>query len=284
MVTSPTLALFPTWTIVFFVFVLGAIIGSFLDVVVTRFHTGASINGRSRCMSCGKDLCWYELVPCLSYLLLRGRCHGCNSLIPKRLLITEVLTGGLFLLVFFSSTSLSALFLNWVLVSVLVVVTIYDLEHMIIPNEFVATLLVVAAALWYVGVGESGLVAGLLPVLISVGGAFFFYASLWFVSRGRWIGFGDAKLAAPLAIVLPPMATMSFVILSFWVGAAISLTLILVQYLLKRGQKHLPFLIAPITMKSEVPFAPFMIAAFLLVYFLQVDVLNLVSFISYALL
>lgn len=257
-----------------FLFVLGSIVGSFLDVFTLRFHTGASINGRSHCLSCGQVLDWYELFPLFSYLFLRGRCRVCQSRIPARLFLMELGTGGLFVLVWYVAE-------NWHMVSVgllfamlAIVITVYDVRHLVIPNAFVfatgaVTLLHLGWVLW----PEFDLLT-IVSYLVSGLLAFCFYASLWLVSQGRWIGLGDAKLALPLAATLSISQTFSFVVLSFWVGAGVSVALLLFQWGLKRGQTYLRFLRVPLTMKSEVPFAPFLLVAFALVYFFHVDVLR----------
>ena len=127
----------PPYFITGTVFLLGLIIGSFLDVIACRFHTGKSINGRSRCMSCGNTLTWYELFPLFSYLVLRGRCKNCNGRIPARLFFIEILTAFLFLYIALHTISLLELAFGLVLSSVLLLIVLYDYNHMIIPNEFV---------------------------------------------------------------------------------------------------------------------------------------------------
>lgn len=308
MISAPIFAFLPLWLVIFFVFTLGAIIGSFLDVVVTRFHAGASLSGRSRCLSCGRTLSWYELVPCLSFLILRGRCQGCHSLIPKRLLVTEIITGGLFTLVFFMSSSWTLLFLNWILVSILLIITLYDVMHLIIPNEFVLLLTMVAFAIWLIGGTQASLGTNFLYSAGTALAVFVFYGSLWLFSGGRWIGLGDAKLAAPLAFILTPLSAVSFVIFSFWLGAVISLSImawpIVIRFIIslfkaffatitkvndtRRGffkTFHSRLVVEKypryFTIKSEVPFAPFIIGAFLLVYFFSADALELVNTVIY---
>ncbi len=273
------LTILPSYYSATIIFILGLIIGSFLDVIVCRFHTGKSINGRSRCMSCGHTLSWYELFPLVSYLVLRGRCKNCDGNIPLRLLLMELLTGSLFLLVYLVSTSLLSLGLALVLVSLLIVVALYDIKHMVIPHEFVFAALALAVVSLFIEMGFVFNVQVLLLHLVSAVCASFFYAALWVVSKGRWIGLGDAKLAFPLGLMLVPLEGFSMVVLSFWIGAGVSIVLLLVQKLLKSGKKHLPFLHIPLTMKSEVPFAPFMLLAFLAVYFAQTDVLTLMTFL-----
>lgn len=259
------------------VFIFGLIIGSFLDVIVCRFHTGKSINGRSRCFSCGHTLSWFELFPFVSYLVLRGKCRSCEGYIPLRLLCTELSTGFLFLYVFLHTGLSLFLLLFLVLTALLVVTVLYDYRHMIIPNEFVVAIATIGflylVLLVYAGIPLQMLTLHFLSAL----GASGFYFVLWFMSKGRWIGLGDAKLAFALGLFLYPLEAFSMVVFSFWIGAGISLSLLALQQLLKRGQKHLPFLPFTLTIKSEVPFAPFLIMSFVLVFFERAHILKLVE-------
>lgn len=273
------LQIFPPYYVGVVVFLLGLIIGSFLDVIVCRFHTGKSINGRSRCMSCGHTLSWYELFPLVSYLVLRGRCKNCNGNIPLRLLLMEFLTGSLFLLVYLVSTSLLSLGLALVLVSLLIVIALYDIKHMVIPHEFVFATFSLALLSLFAHTGLVFNVQFLLAHFVAGAGASLFYAALWVISKGRWIGLGDAKLAFPLGLMLLPLQGFSMIVLSFWIGAGVSIVLLLLQKILKSGKKHLPFLRIRLTMKSEVPFAPFMLLAFLAVYLAHADVLLLMGYL-----
>lgn len=261
------------------VFVFGAIIGSFLNVVIYRFHTGKSLNGSSHCLSCLQPLLWYELFPLLSYLCLRGRCRTCQAYIPPRYFVVELLTACTFLQLYYLMEPLVATFLLAIIAAILIVIAVYDVYHFIIPNELVLLLSFGVAA--YVGydVVESGEWTALLPASLSALGAFLFYAGLWKVSEGRWIGFGDAKLAIPLGFFASFPAVFSTIVLSFWVGAAVSVSLLLVQKLLERGQRPLQFFGTPLTMKSEIPFAPFLIIGFILSTIYGVDVLELIAYV-----
>jgi len=270
------ISLLPLWYQYTFVTLLGLIIGSFLNVYIYRFHTGKSLSGRSHCMSCARPLRWFELLPVVSYLALRGRCRICGSYIPFRYVLVELLTAGLFGLGFMFM-SFGWLLLVWfLLIALLVVILMYDLDHLIIPNELVvavsgvAILLVCMEASWRVSFAFFDNVYAAI-------GAFIFYGGLWFISGGRWIGFGDAKLAMPLAFILGPLGVFSFVVLSFWIGAGVSVSFLGIQKWLQRGKHRLSKYGFSLTMKSEVPFAPFMIAAFILVAWLHFDVLSLIE-------
>lgn len=268
----------PSWSILVAVFVFGTIFGSFLDVCVCRFHTGKSINGSSRCLSCGKRLHWYELFPLLSFLFQRGRCRGCGCKIDVRLFVMEVVTGGLFVVAASAASGLVEFGWLAVFLLVLLAITVYDYNHFIIPDELTIALLVLITG-WLGYQWWSGLVTMetvLWTVGASVAGAAFFLF-LWAVSKGRWLGFGDVKLAIPLGLWVGPGLVFSFIVLSFWVGAGLSVCLLVWQKY-KRGKAGLHLSQETLTMKSAVPFAPFMIIGAALVYFFSIDVLSLFSF------
>ncbi len=266
--------------IIVLAFGLGVIIGSFLNVYIYRFHTGKSLSGSSHCLSCQTPLRWYDLFPLLSYLFLRGRCRRCSSYIPSRYFWVELLTG----LLFVSVVLVEPIWWLWpwyaVLISVLVVVAVYDLYHMVIPQEFIYTLLALALIFvgykWWVLPDWYGLVSAALGGLIG----YLFFWGLWKYSSGRWVGYGDAKLAIPLGMIVGLNGVFSLLVLSFWIGAAISLALMGFWYLKEksRGQKGLSFRTKPLTMKSEVPFAPFLILSFLAVLLWHIDVLEIISY------
>ncbi len=261
------------------VFVFGAIIGSFLNVVIYRMHTGKSLNGRSHCMTCGVHLSWKELFPVLSYLALRAKCRHCTAYIPWRYLFVEVLTGVSFLFLYTMYAHDLFLFaLHALLASALIVIAVYDMRHTIIPDEL--TLMVGGVAIAMQGY-QFLLSRDVFALLYTCVGAFcaaLFFWGLWYVSKGRWIGLGDAKLALPLGLIVGSGGAFSMVVLSFWIGAGISLILLGVQRALKRGKIALPFLPNPLTIKSEVPFAPFLILGFLCVHLFNADIFEIIIF------
>lgn len=282
MFEAEVMALMPAWFdtyIACMIFVFGAIIGSFLNVVIYRFHTGRSLNGSSHCMSCMQPLRWFELFPLFSYLALRGKCRSCRSYIPPRYFVVELLTAFTFLTVYLHGGSVAYMFLLSVLAALLIVIGVYDIYHYIIPNELVVLVSFVAFALFGFEMYEGAKFTSAIPAVLSALAAFVFYGGLWKVSSGRWIGFGDAKLVIPLAFLVGYPGVFSLIVLSFWVGAVVSLVVIGVQKLLSRGKIPLRIFGSQLTIKSEIPFAPFLIAGFVLSYFYGVDVLSLVSYV-----
>lgn len=256
------------------VFVFGLVIGSFLNVVSYRLHTGRSLNGSSHCESCGHDLTWYELFPLLSYLVLGGRCRKCRSLIRAEHSLVELATGVLFVLAFIKAIDPAVFVFTLALISVLVVITVYDLRHMIIPDELSLALGLVALIL---SGYHSYLISDYRFFLLAILGglvASIFYFSLWWFSAGKWIGLGDAKLAFGLGTVASLSGVFSLIVWSFWLGASVGLLLMLGSRLHNRYKDKKD---TGVTMKTEIPFAPFLIASFILVYFFEANVLSLVE-------
>jgi prepilin signal peptidase PulO-like enzyme (type II secretory pathway) len=146
------------------------------------------------------------------------------------------------------------------------------MRHTIIPDEMSLAVGGVAIALL---VYEYTQTQDYMLVVYSLGaglGAFAFFGGLWYVSGGRWIGFGDAKLALPLGVIVGLGSVFSMVVLSFWIGAVISLLLLGVGKMCTSGKMRLHFRSLPRTIKSEVPFAPFLILGFLAVHFFHADI------------
>lgn len=271
-----TLVALPLWYLVTVATILGAVMASFGNVVAYRLHTNASLNGRSRCFSCGTTLQWYELVPVLSYLLQRCRCRSCQARIPARDFVVELVGALGYVGVLLTAPTLPLLLLNWLLVTVLLIIATYDITHFIIPDELVVAvaglgMVVFALSHWPLQVSDG--LALLSTTAIAAG----LYAALWKVSGGQWLGFGDVKLAAALALFLSFEAAFSMVVLSFWVGAAVGVALMGVSWIQRTHARWVPAREA-LTLKSEIPFAPFIVVAFLVVYMYDISVLALFTF------
>ena len=112
------------------VFVLGLIIGSFLNVVVLRLNTGESIiKSRSKCFSCGHRLGFFDLIPVLSFVFQKGRCRYCQSKISRHYPLVELITGIVFVLTalkIFNFQNLLSLIFYWAMFSILIAVSAYD--------------------------------------------------------------------------------------------------------------------------------------------------------------
>jgi len=196
-----------------------------------------------------------------------------------RYFVVEFLTAALFTVALYLSQSPEMFVWLTGMFIVLILITVYDYYHFIIPDELTIALMVLMSVWLGLQYWLGALSLYSLVVLLgaSLAGAGFFF-TLWFVSRGQWLGFGDVKLALPLGLWVGATSIFSFIVVSFWIGAAISL-LILAWQKYERGKRRLHLSAETLTMKSAVPFAPFMIAGAALVYITQFDVLSLFSFV-----
>lgn len=251
--------------------ILGLIIGSFLNVVVLRARV-FTLGGRSACMSCDTALRWYDMVPVVSWLALRGRCRNCGSAISLQYPLVEALTGLLFAIIGTSSIALNpALALIALSVaSVLVAIAVYDIRHTIIPDAW--AYFFAGAALLYMLVDGIPPDASFIVYLFSGPLSALPIATLWFVSQGRWIGLGDAKLSIGIGWLLGPVYGIVAVFFAFVIGAIISVCILmplpaLMRRLHQTGIARFRSSGSQLTMKSEVPFGPFLIASCFIVWF-----------------
>lgn len=238
-------------------FVLGTIVGSFLNVVILRLNTGRPIvNGRSICFSCGRELGFTDLIPVVSFLFLRGKCKSCKSKISWQYPAVEFSAGLMFMMMYLG-LGFSFLSLFYVVIwSLLIVIFVYDIHHKIIPDIFVYSFSILALA---------NILVRHLPGfwLDIISGVLLFapFALIWWFSRGKWMGFGDAKLALGIGWLLGFSQGISAIILGFWIGGAFSLIAIAIQKIgISFGNTRL-------SMKSEMPFAPFLILATAICFF-----------------
>lgn len=249
------------------IFLLGLVIGSFLNVVIYRYNTGKSVGGRSKCLACGHKLRWFELLPVVSFLIQGGRCRACRSVISWQYPLVEFLTAVAFVLVWRLGLPLGLTAIYFAIVACLVVIWAYDWRHQIIPDGFVyAFVLLALSVVIYRAVGPSGfdwpLLGRHLAAGVGLGAAFWL---LWWASGGRWLGFADGKLALGVGFLAGPSGGLSAIVFAFWIGAIIGLLLLGWSRLWRRRHKSY-------TMKSELPFAPFIIAGLALVSFFNLNV------------
>jgi prepilin signal peptidase PulO-like enzyme (type II secretory pathway) len=236
--------------IIFFIFILGSIVGSFLNVVILRYNTGKSIvTGRSVCFSCGKQLGWYNMLPIFSFLFQGGKCGSCFSKISWQYPTVEFLTAISLLSLYFKFGFTFDLLFYFLVFSILIIISVYDIRHKIIPDDFVYLLITISflrLIYIYTNISAELATSGFL------GGSLMFslLGFLWLVSSGTWMGFGDAKLVLGLGWLSTLCYSLTGFIYSFWLGAVIG---VFINIFFKRIR--------------EVPFAPFLITGFIIVFF-----------------
>ncbi len=251
------------------VFAFGLIVGSFLNCVIYRLEKEESfLKGRSYCPYCKHGLSWKDLVPLLSFLILKGKCRYCQKQISWQYPLVEISTALLFLSIFnfqffllrqgFGGQAIFNFIYYLIISSFLIIIFVYDLKHYIIPDGVVYSAIIVAL-IFNLQFSISNEFSIFKLTILSAFGAAAFFLLIVLISRGRWMGVGDIKLAALMGLFLGWPNILVALFLAFFIGAVIGTGLIM------SGKK---------TLKSEVPFGPFLITGTFLALFFGQDFLN----------
>lgn len=222
------------------IFILGLIVGSFLNVVIFRLHSEESfLFGRSHCNSCKKELQAKDLVPLFSFIMLRGRCRYCKAKLSWQYPIVELITATTLTLFVLDSGFMildSSFWYQLIMACFLIVIAVFDFKHYLILDKVVAPALILVIA-W--NIFSSNFLSGLEGGILTAG----FFGLQYLFSHGKWIGFGDVKLGFLLGnLALWPQILM-LLIIAYFVGAIVGLALIAL------GRKHL---------SSRLPFGVFL--------------------------
>jgi len=250
-----------------FIFLFGLSVGSFLNVVICRLETKEPILfSRSHCPHCGAVLKWSDLIPLVSFILTWGRCRYCRQRISYQYPLVELVTGLLFLIIFnqFPISSLAITthayqildnFFYLIIISFLIVIFVYDLKHYLISDKVVYPAIIISLLyLFIINIGDKlpiwELISQVYNPFLSAILASGFFLSLVLISKGKWMGLGDVKLAFLMGLVLGWPNILIALFLAFMSGAIVGIFLIVL------GKKGL---------KSQIPFGPFLSASTALV-------------------
>lgn len=233
----------PVWLQLTFIFVLGACLGSFANVIILRLPAGESIvRPRSHCRSCKQTLNWYQNIPLLSYLIQKGKCAHCGAAFSPRYFLVELVMAAAFGATYLAVGPSWLLLEYLILVFGLITVSFIDIDHMILPDVFTL----------------GGIVIGLLGSLINperqvwdaVLGVLFGGGFLWLIAYLYWItkkqegmGGGDIKLLAWIGAVLGWKCIPFVILFSSLVGSLVGILTAI------RSQQGL---------RTEIPFGPFL--------------------------
>ena len=227
-------------------FIFGAILGSFANVVIYRLPLGKSIvRPGSACMSCGKSVRWYNNVPILAWFWLRGRCANCKAPYSFRYPFVEFLMGALF------AAGVYRFGLSWTLIEALlfifavVTASFIDLDHMILPDKFTLSGIVIGLVGAALNPDRSFLDA--VYGVLAGGGFLWAVAYLYYVFRGReGMGGGDIKLLGWIGAVLGWKAIPIVILASSLTGSIVG---IILASRTKDGMSH------------AIPFGPYLAAS-----------------------
>jgi leader peptidase (prepilin peptidase)/N-methyltransferase len=219
----------PSTIYALFALVFGMLVGSFLNVCICRMPKNESIvSPPSHCPHCSCLIRWYDNIPLLSYLLLRGKCRGCGTHISLQYPLVELLNGIMTLFLFLRlgpTLDFAALFL---FCSALVVITFIDIEHQIIPDEISLPGIVIGFALSFFLKGH-GWLDSLLGILLG-GGTLFLVAFTYHRLTGKeGMGGGDIKLLAMMGAFLGWKAVPFIIFSSSLAGSLVGVSIMLLQ-------------------------------------------------------
>ncbi|MCJ7804855.1 prepilin peptidase [Patescibacteria group bacterium] len=224
----------------FLIFIFGLLLGSFLNCLVYRLNEAKNWSqfffGRSYCPKCKKKLAWFDNIPLLSFLFLKGKCRWCHSPISWRYPLVELATGILSVMVYyFSANSVANLIFNLIMIYALIGIFLSDLLYRTIPDQIVYPAIVIALLWLIVNNQWQSVLSGL--------GAALFFLLLVLLTRWQGMGLGDVKLAGLMGLILGFPKIIVALYLAFLTGALVGVILVLTK------RKRL---------KSEISFGPFL--------------------------
>ena len=237
-----------------FVFLLGLIVGSFVNVLILRTWKREEIVSKpSYCYNCQQQLKWFDLIPLVSFFALKGKCRSCKIKISWQYPLVELATGLLFVgivnkfLISFTPILVILTFIYLALAVLLLAMFVFDWKHLVIPDKFLYPALFLSLAIVFINFVNIG--NHLLSGVTAAG----FFALLVFGSKGQAMGSGDIYLAAIMGLLLGFPDIVTALILAFFAGSLVGLWQIIIH------RK---------SFKTQIPFGPFLIGSLILVIFL----------------
>lgn len=229
--------------------ILGLIFGSFLNALVFRTHADIPMTGRSKCVKCEIPIDARDLVPVLSFLLLRGRCRSCKSVISWQYPLVEVATAVAFVLIALPLTqwhnldelagvALATFIAQATITLFLIIIFVYDLQYSYILDRFTFPAIILAVVFNMSLPAPAAYASTPLSMLLGalVIGGFFFLQST--ISRGRWIGGGDIRMGVLMGVWLGFERGLLALFIAYILGALIGATLLLSKR--KQLSSHIP--------------------------------------------
>ena len=241
-------------------FLIGAVLGSFYNVLGSRIPKGESIvKPRSHCEKCGHILKWYELIPVFSFLFQRGRCSKCKVKLSWLYPFSEVFCGILFAISYYSYGFTWELLIALIVSSLLIIVTVCDLSYMIIPNRFIIIPSIMILLIKLIAFGWEKFLYAL------VGGVFsfiFMYSIMKlgsFIFKKEALGGADVKLMFVVGICVEPFLSLIVIILASVIALPVSL------FLLYKTKENI------------IPFGPFIVVGLLIILFTKLNAEGLIK-------
>jgi prepilin signal peptidase PulO-like enzyme (type II secretory pathway) len=206
------------------VFVFGLVFGSFINVLIYRLPLDLTPNGRSYCPKCKNKISWYDNIPLLSFLFLRGKCRHCAKKISLQYPLVELISALGFVGIYFIFRNLGVTNLIYLFFIFVVIFPIFfiDLIHQIVPDELVYSGMILVFA-FMLFTNNQTIFSNLFAGFISAA----FLLLIHLITKGKGMGLGDVKLAVFLGMFLGLGKIIPWLYLSFLTGAAVGIILIL---------------------------------------------------------
>ena len=223
----------------FFAFALGACIASFVNVVVWRVPRGESIvSPPSHCPKCNAPIKWWQNIPILSWLALRGKCANCRGPISPRYILVELLGGILFLFAFWKYGPVVDIVVAWTWISLMIIGSLIDFDHKLLPDFVTVGGMILGVALWtFYGLSFRNFhpdftnLRMYMPLMFSLAGLAFGFGLLWLVRyfgskafKREAMGMGDVFLMGAVGALFGPVAVLVTLILSSVIGSVVGLS------------------------------------------------------------
>lgn len=243
-----------------FLFIFGAAIGSFLNVLIDRLPNDKSIMGRSRCDYCKRKLSWNDLIPIFSFFLLGRKCQYCKKVLSWYYPLVEFVTAVMFVVVWFYLPPSTGFFIRYIylgIISTLIVIFFSDLKYRIIPDQGQIVLFIGSLFL----IPLFGPIQKVFPerafAAILVMAPIYF---LHWLTKGKGMGFGDVKLAFIIGFMFGIKAGLLVLYFAFISGAAVGLVLMLLK---RKG------------LKSKIAFGPFLVFGMMIMLFWKDEIIGI---------
>ena len=242
-------------------FLLGSILGSFYNVLGLRVVKHESIiKPRSHCEKCGHVLKWYEMIPILSFIFLKGKCRNCKTKLSWLYLFSEVFSGLLFAISYYSFGFSYNLLIALIISSLLIIVTVSDITYMIIPDRFIVISSILILIIKLIGFGPKELLNAILSGIISFGVMYLIMRFGSFMFKKEAMGGADVKLMFVVGICTEPLLSLIVMVVASVIALPISLVLLV------KEKEH------------AIPFGPFILIGLLVVFFTKLDSMAILKF------
>lgn len=246
-----------------FFFIIGLFLGSFFCVVGMRFGRGEGfVKGHSHCDLCNHPLKWYDLIPLVSFIFLKGKCRYCKGKIQPILFFIELFTGLLFMISYYSFGFSASLIFSLFSVSLTMIVMTSDFLYLMIPDEVLLFFSICFIVIQL-------LVHGIYSCLLSIGSGILLFSFMYllmllgnFLFKKETLGGGDIKLLFVIGLVIEPILGFCSIFLASFIALPISFFL----FIKKR--------------ENMIPFGPFLLVGLLIILFAKISTSDIMNFLD----